>query len=203
MSSGGSDGEPNEYVVEKIMNKKLVKGKVQYFVKWEGYTEEDNTWEPEENLNCPDKVLEFEREQSTGGTKKASTRPAKRAIAAADDDDDGSDKDDDDDGGSSAAAKKRSTKAVKTIAIKGKAESSPSKNAFDAPQKGGSAKKVAKVCGCQRRSGTYGYLVQWSTGDQEIVASSWLRTHDANKLIDFFEERIVFEKSVTKEKDKS
>jgi hypothetical protein len=198
MSTGGSDGEPEEYVVEKIMNKKLVKGKVQYFVKWEGYPEGDNTWEPEENLNCPDKVLEFEREQSGSGTKKASARPAKRAVAA-DDEDERSDDEVDD---AAATAKKRSTKAVKTVALKGKVDSSPSKNAFEAPQKGGSAKKVAKVCGCQRRSGTYGYLVQWSTGDQEIVASSWLRTHDANKLIDFFEERIVFEKSVTKEKEK-
>jgi hypothetical protein len=33
-----------------------------------------------------------------------------------------------------------------------------------------------------------------TNGDQEIVASKWLREHAPAKLIDFFEDRIVFEK---------
>ena len=33
---------------------------------------------------------------------------------------------------------------------------------FDAtPSKGGQAKKVVKVTGCQRKNGSYGYLVTW------------------------------------------
>lgn len=38
------------YNVEKIVEKKRINGKVLYFVKWEGYSEEDNTWEPASNL---------------------------------------------------------------------------------------------------------------------------------------------------------
>ena len=36
------------------MGKKIIQGIVYYQVKWEGYNDEDNTWEPEENLSSPD-----------------------------------------------------------------------------------------------------------------------------------------------------
>lgn len=34
------------YTVEDILDKKMVKGKVWYKVKWLGYPEEDSTWQP-------------------------------------------------------------------------------------------------------------------------------------------------------------
>jgi len=60
-SDAGSDGEPEEeYTVEKILDKRIRGGKTEYLIKWEGYPDSENTWEPEDNLDCPDLISGFE-----------------------------------------------------------------------------------------------------------------------------------------------
>lgn len=68
-----TDDGHQEYEVERILDKKTFKdgkGKkkksvVKYLVKWRGYADCDNSWEPAENLvNCPDLVKEFDDEQN-------------------------------------------------------------------------------------------------------------------------------------------
>jgi len=56
------EGE-EEFEVEKILNKRVVRGKEKFLVRWKGYTAEGDTWESRENLkNTKDLVKEFERE---------------------------------------------------------------------------------------------------------------------------------------------
>ncbi|KAL3690621.1 hypothetical protein R1sor_016930 [Riccia sorocarpa] len=49
------------YFLEAIRKKRTRKGKVEYLVKWLGYSEKDNTWEPYENIAaCSDHLADFE-----------------------------------------------------------------------------------------------------------------------------------------------
>ena len=51
------------YDIEKILDKRTRKGGVEYYIKWKGYNEKDNTWEPVENLFCADLIAEFHEQR--------------------------------------------------------------------------------------------------------------------------------------------
>lgn len=56
----GSDGEDDtelEYEVEKILQVRSMHGKTEYLVRWKGYREEDDTWEPAANVQGADEAI--------------------------------------------------------------------------------------------------------------------------------------------------
>lgn len=50
----------DEYVVEEILKKRVRGGVIEYFLKWQGFSMEDCTWEPKENLTCSELIEQFE-----------------------------------------------------------------------------------------------------------------------------------------------
>ena len=64
----------DEYVVEKIIKKRIVQGKPEYFIKWKDWPASTNTWEPLENLHCPEKVDEFESKLAEAKAEKAASK---------------------------------------------------------------------------------------------------------------------------------
>lgn len=50
------------YVVERILNKRVLEsGEIEYYLKWFGYSEDEATWEPEENVFCKDLIALYEK----------------------------------------------------------------------------------------------------------------------------------------------
>ena len=51
-----------EWKVEKILNKRMMRGVVKYLIWWKGFMAEGNTWERRENLkNAEELIEEFKR----------------------------------------------------------------------------------------------------------------------------------------------
>lgn len=73
-----------EYSVERIEDKRVINGRTEYYLKWKGYPRSENTWEPVENLDCPDLIAAYEESIKTkkGEVKKRpSTAPNNEAKA--------------------------------------------------------------------------------------------------------------------------
>ncbi|ORX90859.1 chromo domain-like protein [Basidiobolus meristosporus CBS 931.73] len=75
-----SDGEGEEvYVVEKVVKHRKRDGKVQYFLKWKGYPNSENTWEDEDNVFCTDLIEEYWKNRGTPSTSSPKPRPGPKS----------------------------------------------------------------------------------------------------------------------------
>merc|ERR1712226_1108823 len=77
------DQPVEQYVVESVVDKKVSKkGKIKYLLKWKNFPHSANTWEPAENLDCPDLLAKYEKDiaenqPSTSQAKGPSDKEAK------------------------------------------------------------------------------------------------------------------------------
>uniref|UniRef100_A0A1B0DAS2 Uncharacterized protein n=1 Tax=Phlebotomus papatasi TaxID=29031 RepID=A0A1B0DAS2_PHLPP len=70
MDNGSDD---RVYAAERIIQKRIRKGKVEYRVKWKGWSQRHNTWEPEENI-LDTRLIDIYEQSS----QKGSSTPGKR-----------------------------------------------------------------------------------------------------------------------------
>ncbi|XP_062548950.1 chromobox protein homolog 3-like [Armigeres subalbatus] len=194
--SDSESSEEEEYVVEKVVDRRERKGKVEYFLKWKGYDSSANTWEPRENLECPELIKAFE-DARTAAKKESSTKekekekekkkPSKPSSTSskrkADSDEEGSDDDKDD------SASTKSSKS-KTAADNDAAASDDGMNGFErgyVPE---------KILGATEANNELLFLIQWKDKDKaQLVSSKEARKHCPQLVIDFYEERLIWQSS--------
>ncbi|KAL0269215.1 UNVERIFIED_CONTAM: hypothetical protein PYX00_007022 [Menopon gallinae] len=82
-SDEDKEDEEMEYEVEKILDVKYLRNnKRQFLIQWKGFSSEDDTWEPEENLDCVDLINEFFQTRNTGTDEGGSDKsPVKRSSS--------------------------------------------------------------------------------------------------------------------------
>ena len=52
------DGE-NEFIVEEILDSRVINRKLRYLIKWEGYGIEHNSWEPADDVHALERIMDF------------------------------------------------------------------------------------------------------------------------------------------------
>ncbi|XP_037347905.1 chromobox protein homolog 2 isoform X2 [Talpa occidentalis] len=76
------------FAAECILSKRLRKGKLEYLVKWRGWSSKHNSWEPEENILDPRLLLAFQKKEQEKEAhnrkrgKRPRGRPRKHAVTS-------------------------------------------------------------------------------------------------------------------------
>lgn len=53
-------GDEKDFEVDRIIDVHTKKnGKKEFLIRWKGYSEKHDTWEPEDNLNCPEIISKY------------------------------------------------------------------------------------------------------------------------------------------------
>lgn len=61
-----TDQNSGEFEVERILADDVVEGQTFYLVKWQGYPDEECTWEPLESFTSKTSIDEWERQKAAG-----------------------------------------------------------------------------------------------------------------------------------------
>lgn len=190
MSDNDSNsGAEEEYIVENIIDKRIVKGKVEYKIKWEGYDMTENTWEPEENLTCPALIKEFEEKWKIKEAKlksKEKEKPtSKKSLSNAESSEENS-KD------SSSVTKKRKEKDLGSE----NSETREKKKKDNTPKGFGKNLEPETILGASDSSGELMLLMKWKGVDEaDLVPAKEANVKCPQIVIKFYEERLTWNSS--------
>ncbi|KAM3871699.1 chromobox protein homolog 5 [Diretmus argenteus] len=176
-----SSSEEEEYVVEKVLDRRVVKGRVEFFLKWKGYSEKHNTWEPEKNLDCPELIGEFMKTykksnsgsstpSSGGGGGKSSAGPLRSKDTSSSKK---KSSDDDEEGGSKPKKKKEEEILVARGFERGL--------------------EPEKIIGATDSCGDLMFLMKWKDSDEADLVLAKEANHKCPQIvISFYEERLTW-----------
>lgn len=186
-----SSSDEEEYVVEKVLDRRVNKGRVEFFLKWKGYSEKHNTWEPEKNLDCPELISEFMKtykKGSSGGSSTPSSGGSKSSTGSLGRSKDSSTSkkrgsDDEEEGGSKPKKKKEDDILVARGFERGL--------------------EPEKIIGATDSCGDLMFLMKWKDSDEADLVLAKEANHKCPQIvIAFYEERLTWhEDSDKKEKD--
>jgi len=181
----------DQYVVEKILAKRRIrKGKWEYLLKWAGFSDDDNTWEGENDIH-PDLIAEFERHQAELDTSNpvystvGEEQPIKSRVSS-------STSSNHTDSPPAKKKKRTSNSIVSTSPI---ITNEPTKKLFGV-EKGWRVRAV--IGAAKQKDSSVLYAVDYVQGSpllREYVPSEIAHIYIPRELIEFFQKKIVWNSS--------
>lgn len=158
--------EEEEYEVEKCVDKRIVKGKIQYLIKWKGFEDTDNTWEPIENLECSELISEYEETLKKKNGKENKEKEVMKEEKK----------------------RKISTEKAETQTLK------KTKTTHEVKARGFARKlKPEKIIGATDSGGSLTFLMKWEGSDEaDLVPSDEANIKCPQIVIKFYEERLTW-----------
>lgn len=173
---GGGDTEEEEeeeFVVEKVLDARIKSGKKEYLLKWKGYPDTESTWEPSENLDCPDLIAEYENKAKKEKDEKKKKRKTE----------------DEESTSTSSASKTKKKKVVE--------EEDSKPRGFDR------GLRPDRIIGATDSSGELMFLMKWKDSDEaDLVPARQANIRCPQIVIAFYEERLTWHTHNDEDDDK-
>lgn len=178
--------DEEEYVVEKVLDRRVGKGgRVEFFLKWKGYSDKHNTWEPEKNLDCPELITEFMKTYkkgssggstpSSGGSKSSSVGRTKDSSSSKKKGSDEEEEEEEEDEEGSSKPKKKKEEEV--LVARG----------FER------GLEPEKIIGATDSCGDLMFLMKWKDSDEADLVLAKDANHKCPQIvIAFYEERLTW-----------
>ncbi|CAF1163682.1 unnamed protein product [Rotaria sordida] len=165
--NGNSDEEDldeAEFIVEKILDRKVVNGEVYYFLKWKGFDDSENTWEPEMNLDCPELIADYHKR-------------AKKSLET-----------------SETTIKDSNKRSIRNSLDQQESITDSSKKSKQADEFGyGRGLEIEKILGATDVYGELMFLIKWQATDKpELVPARIANVKSPQQVIRFYEDRLTW-----------
>jgi len=161
--------DEEEFVVEKVVDTRMRGGKREYLIKWKGYPDSENTWEPSENLDCPELIGAFEEKLKKDKDEKGKKRKIKDST--------GGEKDDEGTSTTSSSSKKKKVQEDEENKPRG----------FDR------GLQPERIIGATDSSGELMFLMKWKDSDEaDLVPARQANVRCPQIVIAFYEERLTW-----------
>jgi len=179
------EGEEEDYSVEKVVDKRVGRnGKVEYLLKWKGYGDEDNTWEPKENLDCKDLIETYEKKRKEKTDKKKEADKRKSGTG------------EDSSGISSMSSDKKKEADKRKSGPGGDTASKKKKGDDDKPRGFDRTLDPERIIGATDSSGELMFLIKWKGSDEaDLVPAREANVKCPQTVIKFYEERLTWHTS--------